>query len=105
MSHFGHVNSYDADAPLPRIGSRWVWEIDSPTARAVVEVSAVKWNGEEWWVETTTLMPDSFPSTRNKHLNDVGRFWEAATVIGGAITGKFVDRRPDLAVDGQEAAL
>lgn len=105
MSHFGSVNSYDVDAPLPSIGTRWVWEIDTPAARALTEVIAVKWNGEEWWVETKTLLPDSFPATRATHLNDLGRFWEAVTVVGGALAGRIVVRRPDLAVEGQEASL
>lgn len=95
MAHFGYVNSSDPDAPLPKVGTRWVWEIDSAAARALVEVAEVKWNGEEWWVGTVALMPDSYPSSgRPVEWNEIGRFWEAVTVVGGAVTGLLMERRP-----------
>lgn len=77
------VNSYDENAPLPGIGSIWVWELDSPSARELIEVVEVFWNGEEWWVRTKTLLPNlTFPgSGRDTALNDVGRFWEACTPV------------------------
>jgi len=101
LTYFASVNSYDANAPLPAVGTRWVWEIDQPAARALIEVKAVRWNGEEWWVETEALMPDSYPSSGGRAYNDVGRFWEAVTVVGEVI----VLRCPDLAVEGQESYL
>lgn len=106
MSHFGYVSEYDPNAPLPTIGSRWAWEIDEPNAREITEVTAVKWNGEAWWVETKTLLPNpAFPSDRDKHWNEIGRFWEAVTIIGGGITGASVVRRPNLARHGVEGEL
>jgi hypothetical protein len=78
-----HVNSYDIDAPLPKLGTRWVWEIDSPAAREIVEVVDVFWNGEEWWVRTKTLLRnETYPSTgRETEVNDVERFWEACSPV------------------------
>lgn len=78
-----HVNSYDEDAPLPGIGSVWVWELDSPYARALLEVVDVFWNGEEWWVRTKTLLPkvELLGEDEPTNLNDVGRFWEAVTPV------------------------
>jgi hypothetical protein len=92
------VNSYDRDAPLPRVGTRWVWEIDSPEARCLIEVTNVLWNGEEWWVRTLALIPDSYPTTKTEFFNDVGRFWEACLPVGDA--ADTVLRRPDIAVEG-----
>jgi hypothetical protein len=83
-----HVNSYDPNARVPKLGSRWVWEIDKPHACALLEVIEVIWNGEEWWVRTQALwepVPAALlrPSAGPIALNDVGRFWEAVTPVGG----------------------
>lgn len=79
------IDSYDENAPLPKVGTRWVWEIDKPHARCLIEVTEVKWNGEEWWVRTKALLPDSFPATAGEPLNDLSRFWEAVTPVGGGM--------------------
>lgn len=88
-----YVNSYDSDAPLPRAGTRWVWEINSPYARALVEVVETIWNGEEWWVRTKTLLPAPPLTLLGKeeptHLNDVGRFWEACLPVLPKLTGRM----------------
>ncbi len=87
MSKDEFVSSYDENAPRPEIGSRWVWEIDSPSARSLIEVHDVIWNGEEWWVWTKTLLPHEQPegSTQERLLsNDLSRFWEAVTPVGEA---------------------
>jgi hypothetical protein len=77
------TNSSDRDAPLPKVGTRWMWEPDSPSARAFIEVVEVKWNGEEWWVGAKTLLPNpTYPPTgRDVEWNDVGRFWEACRPV------------------------
>ncbi len=80
------VSSYDRRAPLPGIGSIWVWELDVPHACELIKVVEVFWNGEEWWVRTERLhkplvnlwYPDN-PSA--VQLNDIGRFWEAVTPV------------------------
>lgn len=97
------VSSYDPNAPLPTVGSRWVWEIDQPHARCLIEVTETFWNGEEWFVRTKALLPDSYAQTpmalsRTSHpLNDVGRFWEACTPVGGSMKGMREHRDPDSA--------
>lgn len=99
-----HVNSYDPDAKVPKLGSRWVWEINKPSARAVIQVEGIIWNGEEWWVRTRSLLGDAYrftPAWSNVCLNDLGRFWEAVTPIGGSITARLYDRRAVVA--GTEA--
>lgn len=76
---------------LPNPTTRWVWEIDSEYARVMVEVIKVEFNGEEWWV-TTRSLPDSGPLYFNSQplspkefQNDLDRFWEAVTPIGGRL--------------------
>jgi hypothetical protein len=73
----GFVDSYDRCAPRPKPGTRWIWEPAGGRAWSVIEVVRSWWNGEEWWVETRTLVPDDYPRGRGIHWNEVGRFWEA----------------------------
>jgi hypothetical protein len=79
------VNSYDHDAPLPAIRSRWTWEPGTPWARETITVTEVNWNGEEWWVCTVV---DDRPLRAalgaavvpgKSYWNDLSRFWEAVT--------------------------
>lgn len=89
------VSSYDADARLPKIGTRWAWEIDKAHARELIEVADVFWNGEEWWVRTKTLLPNwSIPPSAGVHLNDLSRFWEAVAPVGGSMHGLTERREP-----------
>ena len=74
------VNSYDKNAKLPKNGSIWVWELDSPYARAIIEVVETIWNGEEWWVRTKDLLPMPFHPNETT-LNDLSRFWQACTLV------------------------
>lgn len=92
-----HVNGYDPNAKTPMVGSRWVWEIDKPLARTLIEVAEVKWNGEEWWVKVTVLFGTEalYSDTvirEGEHLNDLSRFMEAVTPIGGT-THSLLERR------------
>lgn len=93
-----YVSSYDHDAPRPKVGSRWVWEIDQPHARTLVEVTEVVWNGEEWWVTTVDLPTETLigetPRPGRESWNDVGRFWEAVTPIGGGTVDLLDLTRP-----------
>ncbi len=80
----GHVNSYDPNAPLPGLDSIWVWELDSPHARALIQVTEVFWNGEEWWTRMRTLLPrvERMPGEPEEtNLNELDRFWEACTPV------------------------
>ena len=88
------IDSYDLQAHTPAIGSRWVWEVDTPQARAIIEVIGVKWNGEEWWVRTRTLLPNfSYPPAgTDKYDNDLSRFAEAVTPVGAALPHTWVYR-------------
>lgn len=103
-----NVNSYDPDALVPKIGTRWMWELDSTYARALVEVVEVVWNGEEWWVRTKTLLPVplDFPGrSPETHLNDLGRFWEACVPVLPKMTGRvdqFAHRIPAVVTAGDE---
>jgi hypothetical protein len=77
------VDSCNPNAKRPRVGSIWVWELDSPRACQLIVVLGVTWNDEEWWVETKRLHDDMLeslggPSTA---LNDLSRFWEAVTAV------------------------
>lgn len=61
---------------LPRIGSRWIWEPRHPSAETHVVVAGVELRGEEWWVKSTTLSPES--EERRSYWNELDRFLEAA---------------------------
>jgi len=71
---------YDRLAYLPKRETRWVWEVDAPHARALIEVVDVFWNGLKWWVETRSLLPEAGGHT-DPVLNELGRFWQAATPV------------------------
>jgi hypothetical protein len=47
----------------------------------------VKWNGEEWWIKTTSLLEAMrrvrVPRAARTTLNDLSRFMEACTPVGG----------------------
>jgi hypothetical protein len=89
-----YVNSYDKTAPLPAVGSMWVWELDLPHARALIEVVDVLWNNEEWWVQAKTLLPAGAPQGRQEritHFNDLSRFWEAVTPVRRAASVPVAD--------------
>jgi hypothetical protein len=93
------ANSYDPTARTPAVGSRWVWEIDSFAARALIEVTEVIWNGEEWWVRTRSLLAHGLPFTHGAcrggtDLNDLSRFCEAATPVGAALPGTWRESTP-----------
>ncbi len=65
------------DPTLPRKGTTWIWEPLKPHARESVVVTEVKWNGEEWWVESESVR------TGERHWNELSR-WVEATVFSGA---------------------
>lgn len=89
------ANSYDPKARVPKIGSRWVWEIDKPAARELIEVTEVLWNGEEWWVRTKMLLGRGVIFSPGGALNDLSRFWEAVTPVGGTVS-RMSEVRPAL---------
>lgn len=98
------ISSYKPDAPLPKRGSRWVWEIDKPHARQLIEILDVSWNGEGWWVRTKALigslafLPVGLGGEGAEGtLNDLSRFWEACTPVGHS-RGKLTEHRPRDAV-------
>lgn len=102
------------NALLPKVGTKWVWEIDSDEARCLLEVRLVEWNGEEWWVTTVPLLHDSYSLynslraigleagrdyvwdhlARSPVQNELGRFWEAVTPVGGGFDD-MVEQRPE----------
>lgn len=85
------VSSYDRNAPVPKVGSRWVWEIDLPHAREIIEVTEVRWNGEEWFVGAKALLPNpTYPSHGDPvKWNDLGRFYEACLPVLPKLTGRM----------------
>lgn len=59
---------------VPKVGSVWIWEPDLPHVRECVVITTVKWNGEEWWVESENQRDGS------RCWNELGR-WVEATVL------------------------
>lgn len=82
------IDSYDPKAPTPKVGTRWVWEINSPENRCMLSVIEVFWNGEEWMVRTQTLLPAREPGNI-VHLNDISRFFEACVPVMPKFEGRF----------------
>lgn len=91
-ARFERIDDYDPNAPLPKAGSCWIWEIGSAYGRTLCQVVEVKWNGEQWWVYLRKLRTDIPIGARAEDLgpepseaypNEISRFWEAATPVGG----------------------
>ncbi len=70
--------SYNREAVRPLAGTLWAWEPRKPHAAALVEVTEVRWNGEEWWVRARILAGSVAAGLAGReYLNDLDRFWEA----------------------------
>lgn len=70
------ISSYDRNAVRPLAGTLWAWEPES--APALIRVTSVRWNGEEWYVGTMTLAEYVLPGSLGREVwNDLSRFWEA----------------------------
>lgn len=73
-------------ARLPAVNSRWVWEHGKPDIQETITVTAVKWNGEEWWVQGECDPRPRRGLARGvvagkPYWNDLGRFWEAVSAL------------------------
>jgi hypothetical protein len=62
------------DQFVPEPGSVWDWEPAKPHAAVRLVVTAVKWNGEEWWVTTED-------ASGKEAWNDLGRWVEATVMV------------------------
>jgi hypothetical protein len=62
----------EAEPMLPNVGDVWEWEPLKPHARETVTVTDVRWNGEEWWIESE--------GQSGRRWNSSGR-WAEATVL------------------------
>lgn len=80
-----HLMSYQRFAHTPALGTRWVWELEYAHARCLIEVQAVAWNGEQWWIETVCLLgdPRNHDDIGDVTMHDLDRFTEAVTPVGG----------------------
>jgi hypothetical protein len=76
---------------VPKVGTLWIWGIESPHGRQLVKVDEVFWNGEEWWVDCRVLAgsvpigEQNFIDESGVYGNELDRFWEAATPVGGRV--------------------
>lgn len=91
VRQWNRVDSYEATALHPKVGTVWVWEVSKPAARCLVQVTDVKWNGEEWWVECEQLTADGWRPAgvptfdKRRHWNDLSRFMEACLPVVGTL--------------------
>jgi hypothetical protein len=71
--------SYDREAVRPLVGTLWAWEPRSSHAAALIEVTKVIWNGEEWWVSARVIAACGKygQEAGGEYPNDLDRFWEA----------------------------
>jgi hypothetical protein len=72
MSDEMAAKAREAETMLPEVGSKWMWEPLDRHATETVIVTEVKWNGEEWWIESE--------GTSGRHWNVASR-WVEATVF------------------------
>lgn len=72
MSNDSEAQAREAQTMLPNVGEVWEWEPLKPHARQTVTVTEVKWNGDEWWIETD--------GPGGRHWNEASR-WVEATVL------------------------
>lgn len=63
----------EAETMLPNVGDVWEWEPLAPHARETVTVTEVKWNGDEWWIESD--------GTRTGRAWNSASRWVEATVL------------------------
>jgi hypothetical protein len=71
--------------PLPiRVGTAWAWEPLKPHARQDVRITATRWNGEEWWIETENLTTTRYSAAGARCWNELDRFVEATVFLGPA---------------------
>jgi hypothetical protein len=73
-----YIDSHNRTAARPVVGSLWAWEPEKPHAAALIKVTSVRWNGEEWWVGTEQLLPGA---EGDEIWNDLSRFWEACHYV------------------------
>lgn len=78
------VSSYTRNAPRPLVGSLWAWKPD--VCPVLARVTAVRWSGEEWWVQTIALAEG--PSRISGAVfpvvpawNDLNVFWESCHYV------------------------
>ena len=71
------IDSYNRTARRPLVGTLWMWEPES--APALIRVTSVVWNGEEWRVGTLPLPAP--PGPERELWNDLSRFWEACHYV------------------------
>lgn len=64
----------------PEPGTLWVWEPRSLTAAALIEVTQLKWDGEQWHVEARVLAAKASQFAGQvvgeTYWNELSRFWQ-----------------------------
>lgn len=76
------TDSHDRQAARPVAGTLWAWEPGKPHAAALIKVTEVRWNGEEWWVRARILAGSVTAGLAGReYLNDLSRFWEACHYV------------------------
>jgi hypothetical protein len=75
------ADTHSPTAARPEPGTLWAWEPHSLTAAALIEVTQLRWNGEEWWVEARVIAGKAAEFAGVKvgslYWNELSRFWEA----------------------------
>lgn len=68
-------------AVVPNVGSVWHWEpLTGSKTSTVVQVTATRWNGEEWWVGSRE-QDVMGQIVGNEHWNELGRWMEACVFL------------------------
>ncbi len=68
-----------AEGLLPEVGSEWVWEPLKPRVMELVRVTEVRWNGDEWMVQSELLKG---AGAGGRYWNDLSRWMEATVFLG-----------------------
>jgi hypothetical protein len=84
---------------VPKDDTCWVWCLNGPRTRALIQVVKCEFNGEDWWV-TTRTMPEAPASMLAEltepveNLNDIDHFWSMVTPVGDTLNNLSEIRSP-----------
>lgn len=69
---------------VPEVGSVWEWEPLNSRCRDLVRVTDVKWNGDECWIESESMIRNIYLNpdpNKDRCWNTLGRWVQAAVLV------------------------
>ena len=79
------ISYRDRLAVRPLVGTAWAWEPYKPHVAAIIKVTAIHWDGQEWRVSAQIVASVRGTETVEPEWRvDLSRFWEASYALGAA---------------------